>query len=257
MPRINGHPVPRQNQELNRLLLEVLPRLRNYARSLTRDRGTAEDLVHDTVLRAMQNFHMFQPGTNFPAWVFRMQRNLFISGVRGRKPAVELGAPDIVGQPQMTTKPDISGEFRELIPLLGYLEREQLDCLLGAVVCDFNYEQLGEIFGVDVGTVKSRISRGRSMLRDLMRADVPPAEVDLSSWKDASARVATDDSYFSIAKAYEEVYAIWKGAVEGNSKELTASTADGSATDIADALADIRKAMKTEQLWDADLDDLT
>jgi len=66
----------------------VLPRLRIYALSLTRDRDSADDLVHDTVIKALTGRNSFQPGTNLAAWLFRIQRNEFISGLRRRRPTV-------------------------------------------------------------------------------------------------------------------------------------------------------------------------
>src|ERR1043165_6632917 len=69
-------------------LKAILPRLRVYALSLTRDRDAADDLVHDTVIKALTGRHSFQPGTNLAAWLFRIQRNEFISGLRRERPAV-------------------------------------------------------------------------------------------------------------------------------------------------------------------------
>ena len=69
-------------------LKAILPRLRIYALSLTRDRDAADDLVHDTVVRALVGRHSFQPGTNLAAWLMRIQRNEFISGVRKQRPTV-------------------------------------------------------------------------------------------------------------------------------------------------------------------------
>ena len=69
-------------------LKAVLPRLRIYALSLTRNRDAADDLVHDTVIKALAGRQSFQPGTNLAAWLFRIQRNEFISGLRRLRPTV-------------------------------------------------------------------------------------------------------------------------------------------------------------------------
>ena len=71
-------------------LKALLPRLRIYALSLTRDRDRADDLVQDAVVKALAGQRSFQPGTNFPAWLFRIQRNEFISGLRRQRPTVPL-----------------------------------------------------------------------------------------------------------------------------------------------------------------------
>lgn len=73
-------------------LKAILPRLRVYALSLTRDRNSADDLVHDTVVKALTGRHSFEPGTNLSAWVFRIQRNEFISGLRRTRPTVPVNS---------------------------------------------------------------------------------------------------------------------------------------------------------------------
>ena len=75
-------------RDFHEQLKTILPRLRIYALSLTRDRDAADDLVHDTVIKALTGRNSFQPGTNLAAWLFRIQRNEFISGLRRRRPTV-------------------------------------------------------------------------------------------------------------------------------------------------------------------------
>ena len=75
-------------RDFHEQLKAILPRLRIYALSLTRDRDAADDLVHDTVIKALTGRHSFQPGTNLAAWLFRIQRNEFISGLRRQRPTV-------------------------------------------------------------------------------------------------------------------------------------------------------------------------
>src|SRR5436305_14934043 len=75
-------------RDFHEQLKAILPRLRIYALSLTRDRDAADDLVHDTVVKALTGRASFQPGTNLSAWVFRIQRNEFISGLRRARTSV-------------------------------------------------------------------------------------------------------------------------------------------------------------------------
>ena len=75
-------------RDFHEQLKAILPRLRVYALSLTRDRDSADDLVHDTVIKALTGRASFEPGTNLSAWVFRIQRNEFISGLRRLRPSV-------------------------------------------------------------------------------------------------------------------------------------------------------------------------
>src|SRR6201985_3996306 len=75
-------------RDFHEQLKAILPRLRVAAMSLTRDRDAADDLVHDTVIKALTGRESFEPGTNLSAWVFRIQRNEFISGLRRMRPPV-------------------------------------------------------------------------------------------------------------------------------------------------------------------------
>ena len=81
-------PTDADTRDFHEQLKAILPRLRVYALSLTRDRDAADDLVHDTVVKALTGRGSFEPGTNLSAWVFRIQRNEFISGLRRLRPTV-------------------------------------------------------------------------------------------------------------------------------------------------------------------------
>jgi RNA polymerase sigma-70 factor (ECF subfamily) len=157
-------------------LKSVLPRLRIYARSLTRDRDAAEDLVHDTVVKALAGRHSFQPGTNLAAWLFRIQRNEFISGLRRQRPTVPVdAAAESISHPAHQESRLI---MREFIAAFGKLPTAQREALVLAVLEGLRYEVIAAHTGVSVGTVKSRISRARDSLeRLLLEGDAaPPAE---------------------------------------------------------------------------------
>jgi len=138
----------------------VLPRLRVYALSLTRDRDSAEDLVHDTVVKALAGRHSFQPGTNLAAWLFRIQRNEFISRIRRQRPTVPVDT-DIVEQLSYPPHQESSLVMREFVSAFGKLASTQREALLLAVIEGLPYEVIAEHTGVSIGTVKSRISLSR------------------------------------------------------------------------------------------------
>jgi len=148
-------------------LKTVLPRLRIYALSLTRDRDAADDLVHDTVVKALTGRHSFQPGTNLAAWLFRIQRNEFISGLRRRRPTVPV---DTAIAESLSHPPhqDSGLIMREFMCAFGKLASAQREALLLAVLEGLPYETIAEHTGVSVGTVKSRISRARDTLERLL-----------------------------------------------------------------------------------------
>ena len=141
-------------------LKAILPRLRVYALSLTRDRDAADDLVHDTVIKALTGRESFEPGTNLSAWVFRIQRNEFISGLRRMRPTVPVDsaiAETLSHQPHQESRL----VMREFMSAFGKLAPTQREALLLAVLEGQSYEVIAAHTGVSVGTVKSRISRAR------------------------------------------------------------------------------------------------
>jgi RNA polymerase sigma-70 factor (ECF subfamily) len=148
-------------------LKTVLPRLRIYALSLTRDRDSADDLVHDTVIKALTGRNSFQPGTNLAAWLFRIQRNEFISGLRRRRPTVPV---DTAIAESLSHPPHQESGLvmREFMSAFGKLAAAQREALLLAVLEGLPYETIAEHTGVSVGTVKSRISRARDTLERLL-----------------------------------------------------------------------------------------
>lgn len=152
----------------------VLPRLRIYALSLTRDRDSAEDLVHDTVVKALAGRHSFQPGTNLAAWLFRIQRNEFISGIRRQRPTVPV---DTAIAESLSHPPhqDSGLVMREFMGAFSKLTSAQREALLLAVLEGLPYESIAEHTGVSVGTVKSRISRARDSLERMLIEGEPRA----------------------------------------------------------------------------------
>ena len=150
-------------------LKAALPRLRIYALSLTRDRDRADDLVQDAVVKALAGQRSFQPGTNFPAWLFRIQRNEFISGLRRQRPTVPLD--DAIASTLSHAPAQESGLImREFTRAFGLLAGGQREALLLAVLEGWSYQRIALLSDVSVGTVKSRISRARAALK-LMLTD--------------------------------------------------------------------------------------
>jgi len=155
-------------------LKTILPRLRIYALSLTRDRDAADDLVHDTVIKALTGRRSFQPGTNLAAWLFRIQRNEFISGLRRQRPTVPVDTA-IAESLSHPAHQDSGLVMREFVTAFAKLAPTQREALLLAVLEGLPYEVIAAHTNVSVGTVKSRISRARDTLeRLLLEGDVKP-----------------------------------------------------------------------------------
>lgn len=162
--------------EKERIVL-LLPSLRAFARSLTRNPAEADDLVQETMVRALGSLHLFTPGTNLKAWLFRIERNLFYSGYRKRHREAaalqqEPGAIRVSPPPQ-----EWSLELGALDRALRLLPDEQREALLLVGGSGLSYEEAAEVCGCALGTVKSRVSRARSRLAALLddgREEPPP-----------------------------------------------------------------------------------
>jgi RNA polymerase sigma-70 factor (ECF subfamily) len=156
---------------LREAMLAAVPRLRAFAVSLCGTVDRANDLVQDALVRALANIDSFRPGTNLNAWLFTILRNHFRSEYRKRRREVE----DADGGYADTLKsqPDQIGriEFGELKRALSQLPDDQREALLLVGASGFSYEEAAEICGCAVGTIKSRINRGRSRLAQLMAID--------------------------------------------------------------------------------------
>ena len=152
-------------------LTEQLPRLRIYALSLTRDSVRADDLVQQTVLRSLAGRKSFRPGTNFPGWLFRIQRNEFISGLRREKPTVELN--DAISSTLSHAQRQESGiVMREFMAAFRTLAGDQRSALLQTALEGHSHDTIAGRAGIAIGTVKSRVSRARAQLRQLLDLEV-------------------------------------------------------------------------------------
>ena len=152
-------------------LTELLPRLRIYALSLTRDSVRADDLVQQTVLRSLAGRKSFRAGTNFPGWLFRIQRNEFISGLRRERPTVELNDAIVstLSQPQ---RQESGIAMREFMRAFRTLAGDQRRALLQTALDGDTHETIAGAAGIAIGTVKSRVSRARAHLRQMLDLEV-------------------------------------------------------------------------------------
>ena len=156
------------DQTVRKAVLGAVPSLRAFAISLCGNVDRADDLVQETLLRALANIDSFQPGTNMSAWLFTILRNHFRSEYRKRRREVE----DSDGRYAETLKsqPDQIGhvEFNEFRAALGQLPADQREALILVGASGFSYEEAAHICGCAVGTIKSRVNRARTRLAELM-----------------------------------------------------------------------------------------
>jgi RNA polymerase sigma-70 factor (ECF subfamily) len=161
-------------------IVDHIPGLRRYARSLTGDAWTADDLVQDTLERACAKWQLWVAGTDLRAWLFTLMHNVFInqvrSSVRLSSAGVAVNVDDVEDE---LIAPD-AGDLQamDLQRCLLRLPEDQRVVLLLVSLEDLSYEEVAKITGVPIGTVMSRLSRARSRLRELMDspASVAPAQ---------------------------------------------------------------------------------
>jgi len=148
---------------------DEIPRLRRYARALTRDINAADDLVQDCLTRALSKIHLWQEGTDLRAWLFTILHNQYVNHVRRAvREGAAVGLSD--AEPLLTSAPNQGKrlELRDLERAIAKLPEEQRSVLLLVGLEGMRYEEVAAVLNVPVGTVRSRLSRGREMLRQLM-----------------------------------------------------------------------------------------
>ena len=145
-----------------------IPRLRRYARALTRDLITADDLVQECLTRALSKLHLWQQGTDLRAWLFTILHNQYINHVR--RTAREGTAVGLSGHEPLLARAPQQGtrlELRDLERAIAKLPRAQRLVILLIGLEGMSYREVATVLDVPVGTIRSRLSRGREALRRL------------------------------------------------------------------------------------------
>jgi RNA polymerase sigma-70 factor (ECF subfamily) len=152
-------------------LLAAVPSLRAFAISLSGNVDRADDLVQETLLRALSHIDSFQPGTNLNAWLFTILRNLFHSEYRKRRREVE--DSDGAYAARLSTQPEQGArlDLEDFKVALARLPPDQREVLLLVGASGFSYEEAAEICQCAVGTIKSRVNRARTRLAQLLAVD--------------------------------------------------------------------------------------
>lgn len=147
---------------------QYIPRLRRYARALTGERFTADDLVQDTLERAWTKAALWRPGSDLRAWLFTVMHNVYVNQVRSRAAQPPPGFEDeAVNLPDRPRQSDFL-EVRDLDVALARLPDEQREVLLLVALEQLSYEEAARALGIPIGTVMSRLSRARERLRRVM-----------------------------------------------------------------------------------------
>ena len=161
--------------DFRRQIEQEVPRLRRYARALTRDIGQADDLVQSCLVRALAKEHLWQPGSNLRVWLFTVLHNLHINRVRRlmreQDNAIVASASLALAQSEPSARLDLL-DVEQAIKKLSEVQR-RIILLIGLE--GMRYDEAAQILGVPIGTVRSRIARARQMLRELLERNIDGA----------------------------------------------------------------------------------
>jgi RNA polymerase sigma-70 factor (ECF subfamily) len=151
-------------------LLALIPQIRAMARMQAGDPAAADDLAQDALAKAWQARADFAPGTNLKAWVFAILRNQFLSGRRRAWRVLPLAPEEAERSLVATGDPSSALELNEMRMALSALPHEQREALILVGAAGLSYEEVADICGCAVGTIKSRVSRARDTLRAAMES---------------------------------------------------------------------------------------
>ena len=157
-------------------ILAEIPRLRRYARAMLGDRAAADDLVQDTLERAWSRLQQWRAGSDMRAWLFGIMHNLRIDQLRRPKLSTRSIDEDDFEPPARATQTD-QLELRDIESALNLLPDEQREILLLVALEEMSYAEIASTLDIPVGTVMSRLSRGRERLRSIMNGEPTPARL--------------------------------------------------------------------------------
>lgn len=158
-------------------LVSILPRLRRFAVTLTKDLHDADDLVQQACEKALVKQSQWEPGTRLDSWVYRIIQNLHIDGLRSRSRRGEQEASfvlDEMGDTRSADVPERENMLSKLSKVIDQLPEDQRSVMLLVSVEEHSYREAAEILEVPIGTVMSRLSRARVKIMEMI--DMPAAE---------------------------------------------------------------------------------
>ncbi len=155
------------------LVVAEIPRLRRYARALTGDAARADDLVQDTLERALSRWSLWRAGSNLRAWLFAIMHNVFVNQIKAGQRIDYYGDEDASPEPETRATQSDALELGDLAKVLQGLPVQQREVLLLIALEELSYGDTAKALGIPIGTVMSRLSRARERLRGLLAGDEP------------------------------------------------------------------------------------
>ncbi|MEJ0085900.1 MAG: sigma-70 family RNA polymerase sigma factor [Pseudomonadota bacterium] len=151
-------------EEIGERIVGLLPRLRRFARSLSRNQHDADDLVQTAVERAWKNSDQLRPGANLGSWMFGIMKNAWVDGLRARQRRGEVPLPEDSGSHPAVSPADTDANLWSVSEAMGKLPEEQRLAIALVLVEGMSYKEAAEVLEVPIGTLTSRLARGRTAL---------------------------------------------------------------------------------------------
>lgn len=159
-------------------IVALIPALRAFARTFYRETSEADDLVQETVMRALARIHQFEPGTSMKSWLFTIMRNTFYTKIRIETREAPGAAECVSLKPAADATQEWSARGREMERAIRRLPGPQREVLVLIGVLGVSYDETARICGCAIGTVKSRLNRARLRLLDELGEATPNSSVE-------------------------------------------------------------------------------
>lgn len=177
MPSIPSEP-DRQPSSSEHELVSLIPALRAFARTFYRDADEADDLVQETLTKAIAKIHQFTEGTSMKSWLFTIMRNTFYTRIKIARREAPGAADCASARPAVDPTQEWSARGREISEALQRLSDAQREVLVLIGVLGVSYEDAASICGCAIGTIKSRLNRARVRLLEELGEDSPGSSVE-------------------------------------------------------------------------------
>ena len=162
------------SEEIGERIVELLPRLRRFARSLSRNQHDADDLVQSGIERAWRHLEQFRPGANLASWMFGILKNAWLDNLRMRRRRGEVALPDDSGEHPAVSPVDSNTEMWSVSEAMSKLPEEQRMAVALVLVEGLSYKEAAEVLEIPMGTLTSRLARGRTALAAALEDGTPP-----------------------------------------------------------------------------------
>jgi RNA polymerase sigma-70 factor, ECF subfamily len=152
------------SEEIGERMVELLPRLRRFARTLSRNQHDADDLVQSAVERAWKHLEQLKPGANLASWMFGIMKNAFIDDRRSRVRRGEVALPEDSGEHPAVSPVDMQTRMWSVSEAMSKLPEDQRLAVALVLVEGMSYKEAAEVLEIPMGTLTSRLARGRTAL---------------------------------------------------------------------------------------------